>query len=197
LFRLVSDSGTSVAFAEIGADLVNLANEDGTLVPGTSAWSYTLTRADRVEPPVVELPRAGEGSYTIPSKQTGSHVFGIFGGRTPCAGLMRDLKLTNIEGCVRLKWRLTLLKDPATGNPTRYLIDNSLTREHSWTGAWRILRGVPDFPDATVYQLDADTSHGPILLLRADDNLLLFLNQQRQLLPGNADLSYTLTRSIQ
>jgi hypothetical protein len=35
------------------------------------------------------------------------------------------------------------------------------------------------------------------LLLRADDNLVLFLNQQRQPLPGNADFTYTLTRSVQ
>ena len=33
---------------------------------------------------------------------------------------------------------------------------------------------------------------GLILLLRADDNLVLFLNQQRQPLPGTADFSYTL-----
>ena len=195
VFRLTGEEGSSIAIAQIGSDLVNLARDDGSLVPGTSAYSYTLTRADRVEPRIVEIPRASEGSYTIAPKETGAHVFGIFGGRSPCAGLARELKLTGEDSCVRVKWRVTLLKDPQTNQPTTYRVDSSLTRERGWTGAWRIVHGAPGFPDATVYQLDADGSHGPILLLRADDNLVLFLNQQRQPLPGSADFSYTLTRS--
>ena len=194
LFRLTGDAGSSIAFAEIGPDLINLAGNDGSLVPGNAAASYTLTRADRVEPPVVEVARADEGSYTIPPKETGSHVFATFIGRSPCAGLARELKLAGAEGCIRLKWRVQLLKDPATGQPTTYIASNSYTRDRTWTGAWRIVRGAPGFPEATVYQLDADASHGPILFLRMDDNILLFLNQQRQPLPGNADFTYTLTR---
>jgi hypothetical protein len=197
VFRLTGDAGSSIAFAQVGDDLVNLARDDGSLVPGTSAYSYTLTRADRVEPSVVEIARPSEGSYSLPPKETGPQVFGIFGGRSPCAGLARELKLTGADGCVRVKWRVTLLKDPQTNQPTTYRVDSSLTRERGWTGAWRIVRGAPGFPDATVYQLDGDASHGPILLLRADDNLVLFLNQQRQPLPGTADFSYTLTRSDQ
>ena len=105
------------------------------------------------------------------------------------------MKLTGADGCVRVKWRVTLLRDPRTDQPTTYKVESSLTRAGAWTGAWRIVRGAPGFPDAPVYQLDADASHGPILLLRADDNLVLFLDQQRQPLPGTADFSYTLTRS--
>jgi hypothetical protein len=63
VFRLTGDAGSSIAFAEIGPDLVNLAGDDGSLVAGNAAASYTLTRVDRVEPPVVELSRAPEGSY--------------------------------------------------------------------------------------------------------------------------------------
>jgi len=195
VFRLTGDAGSSIAFTQVGSDLVNLARDDGSLVPGTSAYSYTLTRADRVEPPVVEVSRAAEGSYTVPPKETGSHVFAIFGGRSPCASLARELKLAGADGCVRLKWRVTLLKDPRTNQPTTYKVGNSLTRDREWTGAWRIVRGAPGFPDATVYQLDAEASHGPILLLGVDDNLVLFLDQQRQPLPGTADLSYMLSRS--
>jgi hypothetical protein len=195
VFRLTADAGSSLAFAQIGTDLVNLARDDGSFVPGTTAYSYTLTRADRVEPPVVEISRASEGSYTIPPKETGPQVFGIFGGRSPCAGLARDLRLSGADGCARVKWRVTLLKDPGTNQPTTYKVDNSLNRGRSWTGAWRILRGAPGFPDAAVYQLDGDASRGPILLLAADGNLVLFLNQQRQPLPGTADFNYTLSRS--
>ncbi len=195
VFRLAGDTGSSISFAQLGADLVHLAGDDGSLVPGTPAWTYTLTRADRLEPPAIEVARGPEGSYSIPPKETGPHVFAIFGGRSPCGGLARELRLSNAGGCVRLKWRVTLLQDPATKAPTTYRVDNSLTRSESWTGRWRIVRGTPAFPDASVYQLDAYASHGPILLLRVDDNLVLFLNQQRQPLPGTADFSYTLTRS--
>jgi hypothetical protein len=197
VFRLTGDAGSSIAFGQVGADLVNLVNDDGSLVPGTSGWSYTLTRGDRVEPPVVEIARASEGSYSLSPKETGSHVFGVFGGRSPCAGLARELKLTDADGCVRVKWRVTLLKDPRTNQPTTYKVEGSLNHARAWTGMWRIVHGAPEFPDASVYQLDAEASHGPILLLRVDDNLVLFLNQQRQPLPGTADFSYTLTRSGQ
>lgn len=197
LFRLTGEAGSSIAFGQVGADLVNLARDDGSLVPGTSGWSYTLTRADRVEPPVIEIARASEGSYTISPKDTGAHVFGVFGGRSPCAGLARELKLTDAGGCARVKWRVTLLKDPRTHQPTTYKVEGSLNRGRAWTGTWRIVQGAPGFPDASVYQLDADASHGPILLLRVDDHLLLFLNQQRLPLPGTADFSYTVTRSDQ
>ena len=195
VFRLTADGGSSMAFAQVGGDLVNLANDDGSLVPGTSGWSYTLTRADRVEPPAVEIARASEGSYALSPRESGSHVFGVFGGRSPCAGLARELKFTGADGCVRVKWRVTLFKDPRTSQPTTYKVEGSLTHARAWTGPWRIVRGAPEFPDASVYHLDADASHGPILLLRVDDNLVLFLNQQRHPLPGSADFSYTLTRS--
>jgi hypothetical protein len=62
-------------------------------------------------------------------------------------------------------------------------VEGSLNRARAWTGAWRIVGGAPGFPDASVYQLDGDASHGLIYLLRADDNLVLFLNQHRQPLP--------------
>jgi len=78
--------------------------------------------------------------------------------------------------------------------PTVYKVDNSLNRGRTWTGAWRVLHGAPGFPSATVYELDAGPTHGPILLLRADENVVLFLDHQRQPLPGTANLSYTLSR---
>jgi hypothetical protein len=197
VFRLMDEAGSSIAFGQVGADLVNLVSDDGSFVPGTSGWSYTLTRADRVEPPVVEIARASEGSSTGSPRETGPQVFGIFEGRSPCAGLARELKLGGADGIVRVKWRVTLLKDPATNQPTTYRVEGSLNRARAWTGAWRILRGARGFPDASVYQLDAGASHGPILLLRVDDNLVMFLTQQRQPLPGTADFSYTLTRDGQ
>src|SRR5688572_29342921 len=48
VFRLTGDAGSSIAFGQVGPDLVNLVSDDGALVPGNSAASYTLTLADRV-----------------------------------------------------------------------------------------------------------------------------------------------------
>lgn len=194
LFRLTGDGGSSIAFVQFGNDLVHLARDDGSLVAGTPGWSYMLTRIDRVEPPVVEVARGSEGSYSLPPKDTGSQVVGIFGGRSPCAALARESRLSDADGCARIKWRVTLLKDARTGQPTIYKVDNSLNRGRTWTGAWRITHGAPGFPDAIVYELDAGPTHGSILLLHADENVVMFLDQQRQPLPGNSDLSYTLSR---
>src|SRR5688572_6912697 len=143
VFRLTGDAGSSIAFGQVGADLVNLVGDDGSLVPGTAGWSYTLTRADRADPPAIEIEGASEGSYTVSAKVTGSQVFGVFGGRSPCAGLARELKLTDAGGCVRVKWRVTLLKDPRTNQPTTYKVEGSLNHARAWTGTWRVVHGAP------------------------------------------------------
>jgi hypothetical protein len=62
-------------------------------------------------------------------------------------------------------------------------------------GAWRIVHGTAADADAIVYQLDGTATEAPMLLWKADDNVLFLLDERKQALVGTIDFSYTLSRS--
>ena len=60
---------------------------------------------------------------------------------------------------------------------------------------WTIVRGTKTNPEAVVYQLEPDKPGGSLSCVKADDNILFFLDKERNLMVGNGDFSYTLNRS--
>ena len=56
-------------------------------------------------------------------------------------------------------------------------------------------KGTKGDPAAVVYQLDPENAEGFLSFQKADENILLFLGNDRELLVGNENFSYTLTRS--
>jgi len=64
-------------------------------------------------------------------------------------------------------------------------------------GTWKLLEGTIDNPGAVVYQLlpDGGKSQNQLLLLKADDNILFFIDNDTHLLVGNTYCSYTLNRN--
>jgi hypothetical protein len=192
-YRLISNTGKSISFRQVSSTLIHLLDEQNRLMPGTSGWSYTLSRADVTDDPG-RPKQVAEGSYTLSPRVTGNTLFGIFGGRTPCTSLVRALHINLNDGCQRIKWRVTLLQNASTREPTRYRIEGSL-HHPGREGAWRIVRGTAADKDAVVYQLDGTASEGPMLLWKADDNVLFVLDEHKQPLVGTVDFSYTLSRS--
>jgi len=192
-YRLISNAGKSISFRQVSSTLIHLLDEHNRLMPSTSAWSYTLSRADVTDDPGRPEQQFG-ASYTLSPRETGNTVFGIFGGRTPCTSLVRALHITLNDGCQRLKWRVTLLQNATTREPTRYKIEGSL-HHTARQGAWRIVRGTAADRDAVVYQLDGTATEAPMLLWKADDNVLFLLDERKQPLVGTIDFSYTLSRS--
>lgn len=192
-YRLFSDTGKSISFRQVSSTLIHLLDEQNRLMPGTSGWSYTLSRADVTDDPGRPELVFG-GSYKLSPRETGNTLFGIFGGRTPCTSLVRALHITLNDGCQRLKWRVTLLQNASTHEPTRYKIEGSL-HHTAREGAWRIVRGTAADADAVVYQLDGTATEGPMMLWKADDNVLFLLDERKQPLVGTVDFSYTLSRS--
>ena len=192
-YRLISNAGKSISFRQVSSTLIHLLDDQNRLMPGTSAWSYTLSRADVTDDPGRPELVFG-GSYTLSPRETGNALFGIFGGRTPCTSLVRALHITLNDGCQRIKWRVTLLQSASTHEPTTYKIEGSL-HHTAREGAWRIVRGTATDRDAVVYQLDGTATEGPMLLWKADDNVLFLLDERKQPLVGTVDFSYTLSRS--
>ena len=121
----------------------------------------------------------------------GPEVYGIFNGRTPCQELSRQLNVPASEACNKVKCRLILYQDPATGAPTVYDWQGKIR----WTGKWSIVKGAKDDPNAIIYRLDPQDARGFLSFLKADDNILLFLDRTDKPLVGNVDFSYTLNRA--
>ena len=192
-YRLISNTGRSISFRQVSGTLIHLLDEQNRLMPGTSGWSYTLSRADVTDDPGRPEQVFG-GSYTLSPRETGNTLFGIFGGRTPCTSLVHALHIALTDGCQRLKWRVTLLQNASTREPTRYKIEGSL-HHTAREGAWRIVRGTAADADAVVYQLEGTATEGPMLLWKADDNVLFLLDERKQPLVGTVDFSYTLNRA--
>jgi hypothetical protein len=192
-YRLFSNTGKSISFRQVSSTLIHLLDDENRLMPGTSAWSYTLSRADVTDDPGRPEQVFG-GSYTLSPRESSNALFGIFGGRTPCTRLVRALHITLNDGCQRLKWRVTLLQNPSTREPTRYKIEGSL-HHNAREGAWHIVRGTAVDANAVVYQLDGTATEAPMLLWKGDDNVLFLLDEHKQPLVGTIDFSYTLSRS--
>jgi hypothetical protein len=186
----------SLSFMSVGANLLHLLNPDGSLMVGNGGWSYTLNRADHSEKPVDPslAMSAPDMSYKISPLANGPAVFGVFEGRSPCHGIARELKVPQHAGCSKAKWRITLYQNPETRAPTTYKVEGTLYRQVAREGTWSIVPGAKTDANAIVYRLSPTQTEAALLLLKADDNVLFFLDQDREPMVGHAEFSYTLNR---
>jgi len=157
---------------------------------------------------VASVPQIGEPSGTRPDS-----VAGVFEGRTPCGTIAADFTGFPIANCEKVKWRITLHRDPSTRKATTYSFKGTrATRQ----GTWRIERGGGGDRQRVIYHLDysgpphrrtdldvrdRDIYHvadgGPpkmLSLLAVDENVLLLLDRELNVLVGDASWSYALNR---
>lgn len=188
------DPETTVFFLRVNENLLHVLDAEKEMLVGNGAWSYTLNRMDNQTPPQVEAgsPPEPPARPPAPPMPEGSSVFAVFDGRTPCHELVMEFtQNAPFAGCLKIKWRLTLYQDSASGTPSSYLLmSTSQYREGSWT----ILSGIATDPDAVVYQLQMREAQYPISFLRVDENHLFLMDRDMNLLVGNQLFSYTLSR---
>lgn len=112
-------------------------------------------------------------------------LVGVFEGKIHC------------PDCQQIKVRLTLYgsNDKSRG----YLLErvyvgkgNDVTKT---SGSWSIMKGININPDAVVYQLDGNSPADFGSYYAVDNNLLLFLDGNKNLRVGDAAHSYTLSRT--
>jgi hypothetical protein len=130
----------------------------------------------------------------------------IYVASTPCTAGTRPLPgIPANAGCELIKWKLVLSGSPGNG---RYLLDcyyglpqqgtkaliNGGTRVQR-SGKWTGRKGIPGYPNATLYQLDPGLPAISISFLRVSDNLLHLLDDQQHLLIGTGAWSYTLNKT--
>ncbi|RPI94563.1 MAG: hypothetical protein EHM40_06150 [Chloroflexi bacterium] len=191
------DPQRTVSFLKISADLLHVLNSEKALLVGNGAWSYTLNRMDN-QKPLDESPGSPPEPPTrppLPPMPEGASVLGVFDGRTPCHAVALEFtKVAPFPGCMKIKWRLTLYQDSATGAPSTYLFMGTSTYRE---GSWKIVHGREGDPNAVVYQLQLDDAQEPVSFLKVDENHLFLLDREMNLLVGNALFSYTLSRTDQ
>lgn len=190
VYRLYSGEH-SIYFMQVDHNLLHLLNTDRSLMVGNGGQSFTLSRTGRIIPPM-SIFQTLQTSISLTSGIKDSVL--VYTGRTPCAAIARELNLPANPECYKLKWLLTLYQAPHTFKPTRYQLKRTLHRQSIIEGSWTVVKGSAADPQALVYLLDPDKPGYTLYLMKGDDNVLFFLDKERNLLVGNNLFSYTLDR---
>lgn len=181
----------TISILRLNDNLFHLLTPDNKLLSGTGGWSFTLNKRN---------PSANGPSEKLASWMTGfqddTSAEVIFVGRTPCAEFASLYNLTLERECNKLKWKLTLFRDPETKKPTKYALQRTLERSRTSTGNWALLSGAKANPEALILRLDPDKPDEAISFLLGDENVLFFMDKKSHLLTGNSDFSYTLNRQM-
>ncbi len=172
----------TLSLLELNANLMHLLDENHSMLVGDGGFSYTLNR---------NTPRKTD-QFNLYVKQTVAKSPVVFEGRTPCQPMSQLLGIPRSPECYKVKWYLLLYTDSITGKPTHYLKGGTGYRKETMEkGQWQIIRGKDG---RTIYKLDPPKQAWSYYLLKADENILLFVDPEGNLLVGNEDFSYTLNR---
>jgi hypothetical protein len=194
VYELSSEPAPAGYLIKMDDNILHVLSPEKRLMVGHGAWSYTLNRTDEHVPAAfntsVDPTTLTASSPEIPEQVV---VDQDFEGRMLCIDLTYEFtKFPPSPSCIKLKMRLTLHRDAATGLPTSYfLLGTETTREGTWTES----RGTAADPNGIVYRLALDTPERFIAFLSADENHLFLLDENLNLVVGDALWSFTLSRT--
>ena len=162
-------------------NLIHPVDKNNNPLIGTGGFAYTLS----IEKPLLT------DEVNLISKQNALKDSMTFVGRTPCGEFSINRTGPN---CNKLKWKIVLYADPRTHEPTTYLLNRSsmIPLEYPGkTGTWKIITGKDG---RIIYELKPDHEIIPTFLLKLDENILVFTDSKGNLLVGDGDFSFTLSR---
>ena len=198
VYNLIADSSpVSLSFLKPDQNILHFLDQDKRLMIGTGAWSFTL---NRVNPIPSSSAKFSPQTVSTPRIETDSAIVGVFDGRTPCNSGLLELNGISSNGCQIIKCRLILYQDSITHTPTSFQIYTVYVGKgdtrYSNTGKWKMLKGTKTDPGAIVYQLEPDSGKPQsLVLLKADNNILFFLDENTNHMVGDTYTSYTLNRA--
>jgi hypothetical protein len=153
------------------------------ILGGTAGVVLTLAMSSYA---VVRVRDAGAAPATVDS------TMGVFEGRTPCGPTAVEFTGFPSRNCEKIKWRLTLYRDPSSRRPTTFSYEGTRTTKR---GSWTIRQGTPSDPNARVFHLAPAPSDKTLSLLSVEENVLLLLDPELRVLAGDASWSYALNRT--
>ncbi|AXY73301.1 hypothetical protein D3H65_04595 [Paraflavitalea soli] len=193
VYQLHANS-SSICLLRLDDNLLHLLNSNKDLMIGNGGQSFTLSRTTNIIPPMSIYQSLQVSAHFISGIQD---TMLTFVGRSPCKAIASDLGLPADPACFKLKWSLKLYQDPVTFKPTRYQLRRVVQGLDLIEGSWTIVKGTAADPNALVYLLDPGKPGYTLYLMKGDDNVLFFLDKQRNLLVGDSLFSYTLNRQKQ
>jgi hypothetical protein len=174
-----------VLLIKLSDNIFHLLSPQKQLLVGNGGWSYTLNRKEPLTTVSTALPVVKRA--TDWPEDTTQQM--ILEGRTPCSAITKEYNITVTPECFKLKWKLTLNKDPKTLQPTTYTLLRTGSRDREITGKWTRKK-----EGAVIYQLDPDKPEQTISLWMGDENVAFLLQKNNTFFTGNEDFSYTLNR---
>lgn len=181
---------------EVSKNVLHFLSAKDQLLVGNGGYSYSLCRAEAAEKPGAwDLGWAkpeSQMTYRIGPLATGPGVYAVFEGRTPYKGIAAQLKLPWDEGCIKAKWRITLMQDEKTKAPAEYKIEGSLFKATPRTGQWRLEKGSEGAWSKII--LEATKTQPEIVLLMGDENVLFLADESGQPRAGHGEFGYTMNR---
>jgi len=190
IYQLESkDLPGKISLAKLNQNLFHLLTPQNRMMNGNGGWSYSLNRKVPVDSGEMMFSSIGFDEHSL---QT------VFDGRTPCKEIAAEHPEMNTDqSCFKIKWRLILNRDSATHEPTTCTIRNIVSNNpRNTTGRWKVINGTETNPNLIIYKIEPDNLADPILLLVGDENVLFFLDKNKQPIIGNEDFSFTLNKKV-
>jgi hypothetical protein len=181
---------SEIKMIKLNDNLFHLLTPENQLMVGNGGWSYTLNCKDLDTENTILPALTNSTDLTV---DTAQQV--VFEGRTPCRDFAAEHNMTVTTSCFKLKWRITLKRDPVSNEPTTYTMRKVVDNEpRDVSGNWKIIKGTAQNPDVVIYQLDYNKPGETISLLVGDQNVLFFLHPDNRLFVGNENFSFTLNK---
>ncbi len=168
-------AGKKLILVELNSNLLHVADENKQLLVGTGGWSYTLNN----------LTASVSDQFNLAPTKIVLQDSIAFQGRTPCGGI------DSRPECRKLKWLVVLFADPKTNQPTTFRTRGTTFNNENKSGNWKINTGKNG---RIIYELDFFENRKPLYLLKLDDNNVIFTDEKGNLLVGDLDFSYSLSR---
>ena len=168
-YRLYHNNQT-LLLAIFNSGLLYFANADKSFMAGTGGWGYALSGKGPIQPSDIKPKQ-----FTLKDSMA-------FHGRTPCEGFSKQ-GLTVSPNCYKLKWSIVLYA--ANGRATTYKTRGTAFRNgEPKTGKWYFKDGMGwiDGGDHRLY------------FIIPDENIILFTDAKWNLLQGDEDFGYALSR---
>lgn len=176
--RVLNNGSKSIRLIALNSALLHFIDSSGKFMIGNGGWSYTLNNSDSKETGNIW---AGQKSNILKDSVK-------YEGRTPSGipGVPHESVYN------KLKWQIIFYADAKTNTPTTYRAVSAPWRSRGGKrGTWKIVK---DAQGGVIYQLFNEDDTVFVSLLKADDNILLFMDGNGGLLVGNEDFSYTLNK---
>lgn len=145
-------------------------------------------------------------SYSQKKSTNNQTLSDVFVGSTPCDSLIKSmLKIPSDATCIYIKWELRMSDSPNDSNAFKLFISygdyqpNTMNFLGGGTkiaieGKWTTSFGTNENAKKKVYHLKGNKGQSELLFIKMDDNILLFLDKDKDFIVGDASFGYVLNR---